>query len=163
LPSYGSRENVAVSALCGVVSDLPAAASFDCLLYVDVLEHIEDDRAELARAAARTRAGGVILVMSPAHQWLYSPFDEHVGHCRRYDKKRLIEIAPVATRIEQVRYLDAAGLLASLANRWLLRSSLPTVGQIETWDRLLVPCSRVLDPLLAYRAGKSALAVYRKG
>ena len=162
VPGYAAREKVSTSALRGVVSDLPAAASFDCVLYVDVLEHIDDDRAELARAAARTRAGGAIVVMSPAHQWLYSPFDEHVGHCRRYAKKRLREIAPPATRVERLRYLDAAGLLASLASRWLLRAALPTAGQLEAWDRLLVPCSRVLDPLLAYRAGKSVLAVYRK-
>jgi SAM-dependent methyltransferase len=162
VPVYAAREKVPASALRGVVSDLPASSSFDCVLYVDVLEHIDDDRAELARAAARTRAGGTIVVMSPAHQWLYSPFDEHVGHCRRYDKQRLLEIAPGATPVERVCYLDAAGLLASLANRWLLRASLPTAGQINTWDKLLVPCSRVLDPLLAYRAGKSVLAVYRK-
>ena len=65
-------------------------------------------------------------------------------------------------RVERLRFLDAAGMLASLANRWLLRSSLPTVGQIALWDQWLVPCSRVLDPLLAYRLGKSVLAVYRK-
>jgi SAM-dependent methyltransferase len=162
VPVYAAREKVSARALRGVVSDLPASSSFDCVLYVDVLEHIDDDHAELARAAARTRAGGAIVVMSPAHQWLYSPFDEHVGHCRRYDKQRLLEIAPGATLVERVRYLDAAGLLASLANRWLLRASLPTAGQIETWDTLLVPCSRILDPLLAYRAGKSVLAVYRQ-
>jgi len=162
LPAYATREKVSTSALRGVVSDLPEAPGFDCVLYVDVLEHIDDDRAELARAAARTRAGGAIIVLSPAHQWLYSPFDEHVGHCRRYAQRRLREIAPGLTRVERLRYLDAAGLLASLANRWLLRASLPTAGQINTWDKLLVPCSRVLDPLLAYRAGKSVLAVYRK-
>lgn len=162
LPAYAIREKVSTRALRGVVSDLPASPSFDCVLYVDVLEHIDDDRSELVRAAARTRAGGAIVVMSPAHQWLYSPFDEHVGHCRRYDMAGLNEIAPVATPVERLRYLDAAGLLASLANRWLLRASLPTAGQIETWDRLLVPCSRVLDPLFAYRVGKSVLAVYRK-
>lgn len=162
LPGYAAREGVATQAVRGIVADLPAVAAFDCMLYVDVLEHIEEDRAELAGAAARTRAGGTIVVMSPAHQSLYSPFDEHVGHCRRYDRQRLLDIAPPGTQVERVRYLDAVGLLASLANRWLLRASLPTAGQIETWDKLLVPCSRILDPLLAYRAGKSVLAVYRK-
>lgn len=162
VPAYGAREGVDAHALRGTVAGLPADAAFDCLLYVDVLEHIEDDRGELQAAAARTRAGGTIVVMSPAHQALYSPFDAHVGHCRRYDRQRLVEIAPAGMPVERLRYLDAAGLLASLANRWLLRASLPTAGQIETWDKLLVPCSRVLDPLLAHRVGKSVLAVYRK-
>lgn len=162
LPGYAARAGITAQAVNGIVAELPADAGFDCLLYVDVLEHIEDDCSELAEAAARTRPGGAIVVMSPAHPMLYSPFDAHVGHCRRYDRQRLIEIRPPAMEVERVRYLDSAGLLASLANRWLLKASLPTAGQIETWDRLLVPCSRVLDPLLAYQAGKSILAVYRR-
>src|SRR5690242_18322946 len=53
----------------------PLPARFDTLLYVDVLEHIPDDRGELARAAQCLQPGGHILALSPAHQWLYTPFD----------------------------------------------------------------------------------------
>ena len=50
--------------VCGMLADLPAGRTYDSILYIDVLEHIEDDRAELERAAARlaldwdTRLGG---------------------------------------------------------------------------------------------------------
>jgi hypothetical protein len=30
------------------------------------------------------------------------------------------------------------------------------------WDRLLVPCSRALDPLLGYRVGKSVLGIWER-
>ena len=58
-----------------VVGTLEGAAlgRFDTILYIDVLEHIEDDRAELARAARHLAPGGHLVVLSPAHPWLFSP------------------------------------------------------------------------------------------
>ena len=62
-------------AMTGTTASLDPAARFDTILYVDVLEHIEDDRAELARAFAHLAPGGHVIVLSPAHQFLFSPFD----------------------------------------------------------------------------------------
>jgi SAM-dependent methyltransferase len=135
---------------------------FDTILYADVLEHIERDRDELALAAASLRPGGVVIVLAPAHPFLFTPFDEAVGHHRRYTIGSLRRIAPSGIREVKMEYLDSAGILASLANRLLLRSSMPTAGQIHTWDRVLVPCSRVLDPLLFFRLGKSVLAAWQR-
>jgi hypothetical protein len=52
--------------------------------------------------------------------------------------------------------------MASLANRALLRQALPSSRQIAVWDRVMIPASRVLDPLLAYSFGRSVLAVYER-
>src|SRR5713226_3112427 len=62
---------------------------FDAIAYIDVLEHIADDRQELRRAAGLLRSGGRIVVLAPAHQWLYAPFDRAIGHHRRYNTRRL--------------------------------------------------------------------------
>ena len=152
----------AVRAVPGTLTDLPPHETFDALLYIDVLEHIDDDRGELARAIERTRTGGAVVVLSPAHQWLFSEFDTHVGHCRRYGATRLRDIAPTGSSVEVLRYLDSAGLLASIANRCVLRALLPTASQIRTWDTVLVRTSRVIDAWLGYRLGKSLLCVYRR-
>ena len=135
---------------------------FDSILYVDVLEHVADDREELERAADLLAPGGHLVVLAPAHSFLFSPFDEAVGHYRRYTRQRLLDAAPEDLDVAAARYLDAVGLLASLGNRLLLRSSMPTRRQIRTWDRLMVPLSRALDPLLTHRVGKSVLAVWRR-
>src|SRR5262249_45950608 len=59
----------------GRVQDLDEArGGFDCIVYNDVLEHIRDDRGELAAAARRLADGGALCVISPAHQWLYTEF-----------------------------------------------------------------------------------------
>jgi SAM-dependent methyltransferase len=146
----------------GTLDDLGEQERFDAVLYMDVLEHIADDRAELAGAAARLKSGGHLIVLAPAHQWLFSPFDQAIGHHRRYTRTILRQAAPDGLALIQLVYLDAVGMLASLGNRLLLRRSMPAPHQIRVWDRLMVPLSRLVDPLMCYSLGKSVLAVWRK-
>jgi SAM-dependent methyltransferase len=155
----GGRHQSAV----GTIGDLPAEKKFDAILYIDVLEHIEDDRSEMARAAGRLKPGGTLIVLAPAHPFLFTPFDAAIGHFRRYTRASLHQAAPATLSEEKLVYLDAAGMLASAANRLLLRSSMPNQRQILTWDRLLVPVSRLIDPIFGGRVGKSVLGVWRKG
>ncbi|MGB9626595.1 MAG: hypothetical protein ACPMAQ_17205, partial [Phycisphaerae bacterium] len=58
-------------------------------------------------------------------------------------------------------YLDSVGCLASMANRLLLRQGMPTRRQIRLWDAVFVSMSRVADPLLGYRLGKTIVGVWR--
>jgi SAM-dependent methyltransferase len=146
----------------GTSADLDRCDDFDTILYMDVLEHIAEDRAELEQAAARLRPGGHLIVLAPAHQWLFTPFDAAIGHYRRYAKGTLRGVAPAGLPLVRLAYLDAAGMLASLGNRLVLRSAAPTPSQIAVWDRFLVPFSRWIDPLLGYSVGKSVLAVWQK-
>lgn len=146
----------------GGLDTLADAPAFDTILYIDVLEHIENDRAELAAAARRLRPGGSLIVLSPAHQWLYSPFDRAIGHVRRYSLRDRARLRPTGMALVAAEYLDSVGLAASLANKLLLRSSMPSLGQVLIWDRLMVPLSSLLDPLLFGRLGKSVLFVWRR-
>ena len=114
-------------------------------------------------AAAHLNRGGHIVVLSPAHPFLFTPFDSAIGHFRRYTRDSLRQAAPPQLALRKLIYLDSAGMLASLGNRLLLRSAMPTEKQILAWDRFLVPISRVLDPLLDGRAGKSVLGVWTLG
>ena len=148
-------------ARAGTVRDLPPDARFDAILYVDVLEHIEDDTGELAAAARALGPAGALIVLAPAHGWLYSPFDRAIGHYRRYTRRSLAAVGPPGLRRLALRYLDSVGLLASAGNRFILRKSLPTVRDIARWDRLMVPLSRWLDPWLGYRVGKSVVGIWR--
>jgi SAM-dependent methyltransferase len=146
----------------GTTADLDPSSRFDTILYIDVLEHIEDDRAEMARAAQLLAPRGALIVLSPAFQQLFSDFDRSVGHFRRYTRASLAEVMPPSVRQVRLRYLDSVGFLASLSNRALLRQALPTRRQIALWDRVMIPASRVLDPLLARSFGRSVLAVYER-
>jgi SAM-dependent methyltransferase len=146
----------------GTLAKLSSGELFDAILYIDVLEHIEDDRGELLAAADHLAPGGRVIVLAPAHPFLYSEFDRAIGHFRRYSAKSLRAAAPSALRVEKLLYLDSVGMIASLANRLLLRSGQPSLGQIRFWDSVLVRLSRIVDPIPRYRLGKSVLAVWRR-
>jgi SAM-dependent methyltransferase len=149
--------------MVGTVADLSPEERFDAVLYMDVLEHISDDADELRNSAKHLAPGGRLIVLGPAHQWLFTPFDRAIGHYRRYNAGMLKRVAPSGLTLERLRYLDMAGICASVGNRLILSSDAPTVQQIKVWDRFLVPVSRRLDWLLGYRLGKSVLAVWRMG
>ncbi len=146
----------------GTLADVDESEQFDTILYMDVIEHIADDHDELARAARYLKPGGHLVVLVPAHQWLFTPFDASIGHYRRYNKSRLKEAAPGEIELVRLAYLDSVGLFASLANRLFLKSAMPTAGQIAVWDRLMVPFSTWIDPVVGHAVGKSVLGVWRK-
>jgi SAM-dependent methyltransferase len=145
----------------GTIENIHRDAQFDTILYLDVLEHIADDRGELARARAHLADQGKLVVLAPAHQYLFSPFDAAVGHYRRYDRASLGAQTPPGCQLETFLMLDCAGFFASLANRLMLRAAVPSKRQIAVWDKLLVPISRLLDPLTGHKFGKTAVAVWR--
>jgi len=149
-------------AIVGTIKSLGKTRTFDTIIYIDVLEHIENDREELEDAAALLRAGGRIIVLAPAHPWLFSPFDAAVGHFRRYNRAMMRAISPSGLCLERLRYLDSAGLFLSMANLLFLRQSLPTRSQLHVWDRWVIPVSRVIDPCLVHSIGKSIIGVWRR-
>lgn len=158
-----SMDRANVSVVTGTLSDLPVEQKFKSIIYIDVLEHIENDGAEVENAVARLQIGGRLIVLSPAHNRLYSPFDKAVGHYRRYNKTMLRELTPASqsVKVESLYYLDSIGCLASFANMALLHQKMPTLKQIWLWDKVMVPISRLLDVLFAYRFGKTVIMVWK--
>lgn len=149
-------------AKCGVLADLAADGQTDTILYIDVLEHIEDDQAEMRQAASHLKPGGNVVVLSPAFSFLFSPFDKAVGHYRRYRKQDIQRLTVPGLRLQAAFYLDSIGFFASLANRLLLRSTMPSPAQIALWDRLMIPISRYADRLFGALFGKTIVMVWRK-
>lgn len=148
--------------IAGTLSAFVERASFDCVLYIDVLEHIQDDRLQIETAARLVRSGGHIVVLSPAHQWLFSEFDKSIGHLRRYSKHHLRSLMPPEWIEKKMTYLDSVGALLSAANVLALRQAMPSRFQIFVWDWFCVPLSRIMDQVLMKKFGKSVLAVWHK-
>ncbi len=155
LPNYCLVKN-------GTLIDLDGSEKFDSLIYIDVLEHIKEDKDEVKLAINYLKKGGCLIILCPAHQWLFTPFDIAIGHYRRYNKQSLLSIMPENLDCQKLRYLDCIGVLASLGNRLLLKSSHPTLQQIKFWDDLMVPLSTKIDPLIGYSLGKSILGIWQK-
>lgn len=65
--------------------------SFDCVLALDVLEHVADDDASLREIARVLRPGGIFFFTVPAFMSLWRHHDEMYGHYRRYSKTEFDE------------------------------------------------------------------------
>jgi SAM-dependent methyltransferase len=157
-----SSEYKGTQVIAGALDALAKRSSFDCILYMDVLEHIDDDRDQIQAAAQLVRPEGYIIILSPAHQWLFSEFDKSIGHLRRYNKELLQSLMPSGWIQVRLAYLDSVGALLSLANALALRQAMPSPRQIAIWDRFCIPLSRIMDFILREKCGKSILAVWRK-
>ena len=147
--------------VCGFIDSMDKGRRFDAILYLDVLEHVLDDRAELIRAATLLKPNGVLIVLAPAHQCLASSFDKAIGHYRRYTRASLCRVAPSILALERSVYLDSFGAMLLLANRCFRKTSFPSETQIKFWDQFLVPCSKAIDRVLRFTVGKSILCVWR--
>lgn len=145
----------------GTTQDLEGR-QFDTILYLDVLEHIEQGAAELERAFSLLAPGGHLLVLVPAYQFLYTDFDAEIGHVKRYNKAELASELPRDGERLALFYLDSIGLSLSLGNKLMLHQSRPKLSQIQFWDRFVIPFSKVMDKVLLHRAGRSLIAVVRK-
>src|SRR3954447_23473916 len=79
---------------------------FDLITALDVIEHIDDDRAAVSEMIGMLRPGGVIVATVPAFQTLWDQHDELNRHHHRYTSgsvRNLFEEQPVC--LLQVRYL----------------------------------------------------------
>lgn len=104
---------------------------FDLVAMLDVLEHIDDDRAALEAAAAALVPGtGRLLITVPAHPWMWSVHDEHLHHVRRYTRRSLRAVVGEAgLEIESIgafnTLLFPAAIAARLTSRALRRTTSP--------------------------------------
>lgn len=83
---------------------LVASRRFDLVVAFEVLEHIEDDCAAVARWAHLVRPGGHVLVSVPAWRHRFGSADVLVGHYRRYDRADVVDLLTRAG-LEDVRVL----------------------------------------------------------
>ena len=137
---------------------------FDAVVYLNVLEHVEDDAAELRLAAAALRPGGALLLFGPALEWLYSELDYNAGHYRRYSLGRLARLVRSAGfEVLSLRYFDVVGVLPYFVAYRLLRRPAISGSTLWGYDRLLVPVSRRLQRAVPHPPlGKNVVLVARK-
>jgi SAM-dependent methyltransferase len=135
----------------------------DTAVYINVLEHIEDDEAELDAVFATLPPGGRILIFVPALPYLMSDMDRELGHFRRYTLKDLkSKCAAAGFNIQLARYFDAFGVLPWWLKYRVLKSKRLEPGEVRFHDRFIVPVSRLIDGIVTLPCGKNILLVAEK-
>ncbi len=133
----------------------------ESVVFLNVLEHIEDDRAVLSNLFATVPDGCRIVVLVPFNPKLYSEFDKALGHFRRYAAGELEnKMQDAGFAVEHQFYFNKVGVIA-----WYVANTLGRQGALKPWQlrlyNLLTPIFRVLDRILPM-AGLSTVVIGRK-
>lgn len=82
--------------------------AYDLVAILDVLEHVDEDRAALESIARRLKPGGRILIAVPAHPWMWSAHDVVNHHKRRYTRRTLRAVIEAAgLRLEMMSWFNS--------------------------------------------------------
>jgi SAM-dependent methyltransferase len=135
----------------------------DTIIYVNVLEHIEDDAGELQKVHETLSPGGRCLIFVPAFMSLYGAFDEKVGHFRRYTKRGLEDkVKAAGFKVVKSKYFDFVGIFPWYVKYKLLRSDSLESGAVTTYDKFAVPLTKQFERFLKFPLGKNVLLVGEK-
>ena len=135
---------------------------FESILFIDSLEHIENDKKALKDASMLLKPNGKIIIIAPVHNSIYSEFDKNIGHYRRYNKQMIRDIIPIDTREIVFKYIDSIGFFLNLTNKYMIKSQNPKLNQILFWDRCIVPISKLVDRIINYSFGKYLIVILKK-
>lgn len=125
-----------------------ADRTYHLVALLDVLEHVDEDRAALASVSAKLAPGGRILVTVPAYQWMWSAHDIAHHHKRRYSRRGLRQVAEAAgLEVERIGYFNS--LLFPLAAAARLAGRI--AGKTSSDDKLPpAPVNRMLRSIFAF-------------
>lgn len=94
------------------VEDIEERGTFDAVIALDVIEHIEDDLGALRSMREALKPTGTLVLSVPSLSWLYGPKDAELGHYRRYDKAVLVDrLAGSGFELRTCRYWNALGVV----------------------------------------------------
>lgn len=132
--------------------------TFDTVFALNVVEHIRDHELAISNAAKLLRPGGGMVILVPAHQWLYNGFDKELEHYRRYTRMRLKALMSPHVNISHSQYFNGAGIPGWFISGRILKRKIIPAGQMKLFNTL-VPAFRLLDKLINNSIGLSVITV----
>jgi glycosyltransferase involved in cell wall biosynthesis len=138
-----------------------AARGIDTILCLNVLEHVEDDLGALRRLHAALVPGGRLLLLVPAHEWLYGAIDRAIDHHRRYGRAGLAaRLREAGFEVEHTAFFNRLGVVGWYLNSVVLRRTRVPGLQVHL-QNALVPLLRA-ESALRLPFGLSLIAVARR-
>ena len=136
---------------------------FNTILYMNVLEHIKNDKKEINISLSKLNKKGYLVILVPAHNELYTKFDKEIGHFRRYKINFFKKLKLKNSKIIKLQYLDCLGYFLYYLNKMFYKDEVyPSESKIFIWDKFFTPLTFFLDKFLNYKFGKNILCIIKK-
>jgi len=111
---------------------------FDCVVALDLLEHIEQDEKAMMEILRIMAPSGKAVLTVPAIKMLYGKRDKKLGHYRRYSKQEIEKkMRGLGFKIEKISYWNTLALLPFLIYEKILGRPIacPSEWEIEKKQR----------------------------
>jgi SAM-dependent methyltransferase len=134
-----------------------ADGTFGLVTALDVIEHVDDDRAALHEVLRVLSPGGSFLVAVPAYRFLWGRQDDINLHKRRYLARELRErLTSTGFEVVRLSYINAV-LFPAIAAIRLVRHLLPKPKKVQS--DFSFPAPRPLNFLLGHIFGAERFVV----
>lgn len=143
---------------------------FDTVIFIHVLEYLENDKMALILSHEILECGGKVLIEVPALPLLFSTHDKVLGHYRRYTKKMLLNIIDYKMfKVEEIFYNDFIGVLGSFYFFKIKKTKINTESGLSLvnnqggfYDKYIIPLESRIEKYLKPPVGLSLTAVLTK-
>jgi SAM-dependent methyltransferase len=153
-----------VEVVAGDPGDLKVEPPVETVVAINALGRVAEDVEALRAMGEAAVPGGRVVLVVPAYPKLGGPFDQALGHGRRYTPEALREVVEAAgLEPEVLRPVNLLGGLAWWAAVRVGRQGRPTPTLVRLYDRLVIPAERTIERRLRLqpRFGQSLLCVAR--
>jgi SAM-dependent methyltransferase len=135
---------------------------FDTITCINVLEHIKHDKKALKNMHHLLKPAGTLILLVPAHPFLYGKIDQEIGHYRRYTKKGVIDILEdTGFDIIYARKMNCLGSIGWWFTGKILKDTSVSEKKLQFFDKIapfILPIEEKIEPLI----GTSVLAIAKK-
>jgi len=136
--------------------------TFDTITCINVLEHIKYDKKPLKHIHRLLKTAGVLILLVPAHPFLYGKIDQEIGHYRRYTKKGITALLEDADfDIVYARKMNGLGSIGWWFTGKILKDTSVSEKKLKFFDKIapfVLPIEEIIEPLI----GTSVLAIAKK-
>ena len=121
--------------------------SFDCVLALDILNHVDDDKETLTQIHEVLEPGGKAVFLVPAFPSLLGPRDKSLGHLRRYTRQQFQELLEAhGFKVHKSRYWSFLAFFPFILVEKVLKKRLDDKERYQPAS----PKSTFLGPLLRW-------------
>ncbi len=132
---------------------------FDSIVCLNVLEHVKDDLLALNNLYKLLKPEGKLILLVPAHQFLYGEIDRSINHFRRYNKLEISRILQkTGFTIEKLRILNFLGALGWFVAGKIFKEKSVKEKNIKIFN-LIAPVFLKLENLAEPPIGTSILII----
>ena len=164
LETYPASDTAQLDLTAGTIPDALSGQSFDYVLCLDVIEHIEDHVTAMrnVHTIVNEAKAEFLFLRVPALQWIYGSADQAIGHFRRYSASSLRSLVEsCGFRIEKLQHQNPLGILPWFINGRIAKRSLAASRNESRVFDAVVPVLRLAERFVRPPIGLSLYCICR--